>query len=74
MSVMESPKKTTRFSPGRGRLEGGVGVPVAGELAVIVSEDRDARGPVLVEAGEAGGGNGGLLGRGAERRQHDGRQ
>ena len=59
---------------GRGRLEGGVGVAVAGQLAVVVGEDRNARGPVLVEAGEAGGGNGGLLGRGAERKQHDGRK
>ena len=46
---------------GRGRLEGGVGVTVAGELAEVVGKDGDARGPILVEAGEAGGGNGGLL-------------
>ena len=48
---------------GRGRLERGVGIAVAGELAVVVGEDRNARGAVLIEAGETGGGNGGLLGR-----------
>ena len=58
---------------GRGRLEGGVGVAVAGELAVVVGEDRDARGPVLVEAGEAGRWDGGLLGLSAKRHQNDGR-
>ena len=46
---------------GRGRLEGGIGVAVAGELAEVVGIDGDARGPVLIEAGKAGGGNGGLL-------------
>ena len=59
---------------GRGRLEGGVGVAVAGELAVVVGEDRNARGPVLVETGEAGGGNGGLLGASRKRRSADGCQ
>ena len=67
---------------GRGRLEGGVGVAVAGELAVVVSEDGNPPGPVLVEAGEAGGGNcgrgflgrvlgRGLLGHGAESEDRD---
>src|SRR6185312_3699364 len=59
---------------GRGRLEGGVGVAVAGQLAVVVGEDRNARGAVLIETGEARGGNGGLLGRGAERQTDDGCQ
>ena len=49
---------------GRWRFEGGVGVAVAGELAIVVSENRDARGPILVEAGESGRWDGGLLGRG----------
>src|SRR5580700_2085093 len=44
---------------GCGRLEGGVGVTVAGELSEIVGEDGDAPGAVLVEAGESGGGDGG---------------
>ena len=49
---------------GRGRFEGGIGFAVAGELSEIVSEDRNARGAVLVEPSESGGRNGGLgLGR-----------
>src|SRR5579863_1986574 len=47
---------------GRGRLEGSVGVAVAGELSEIVGENGDARGPVLVEAGESGGRDGGRCG------------
>ena len=55
---------------GRGRLESSVGIAVASELAIIVSEDGNARGPILIKAGKAGGGNDGrLLGRG-----HGGKQ
>ncbi len=45
-----------------GGLEGGVGVTVAGEFAEIIGVDCDAGGSVLIEAGVAGGGDGGLLG------------
>ena len=48
MSVMESPKNTTRFSPGSGRLQAGIGVAIARQLAEVIGENRDARGPVLV--------------------------
>ncbi len=43
------------------RFEGGVSIPIAGELSEVVSEDGDASGPILVKAGKAGGGNRGLL-------------
>jgi hypothetical protein len=54
MSVMESPKKTTRFSPG----EGGVGGVVAGELAEVVTEGGSFGVAVLLAGlvGREGGG------------------
>ena len=57
---MESPKKTTRFSPAAGGLQRRVGVAIARQLSEIVGEDRDSRGPVLVKTGEASGRNAGL--------------
>jgi hypothetical protein len=58
---------------GRRRLESSVGVAVACELTVIVSKDGNARGPILIKAGKAGGRNGGLLlGRGHRGKQQRG--
>ncbi len=52
-------EKHNAVLPGRRRLQRGIGVAVALQLAIVIGEDGDARGAVLIEPGKAGGGNAG---------------
>ena len=55
---------------GRGRLEHGVGLAIADQLAEVVGEDRDARGAVLIKAGVTGGRDAGLLRQGGKSKDY----
>ena len=63
---MESPKNTTRFSPGAAEPSCSISIAIARELSVVVGEHGDPRGAVLIEAVKAGrrntGSRNGLLG------------
>ena len=60
-------EKDDAILSGRGRLECGIGLAVAGQLAEVIGEDGDARSAVLIETSKTSGRESKAIGRPAAR-------